>query len=187
MELSATIKTMYENGLSMQDMWETFKSTFIKDIESTIPSKSFKGKTSPPWLNSRLKKMQRRKRRLYHQAKRTSNWSNYRHYQKECKRAHRRAEWSFVNETIEKGLSENNSKPFWCYVKSKNEDNMGISPLLSAGKLVSDSVHKAKLLVNQFSSVFTKDDGNPSPHVSRYVNEPINNLTIRGRHSETPK
>jgi hypothetical protein len=71
---------------------------------------------------------------------------------------------------------------FWCYVKSKNEDNMGISPLLSAGKLVSDSTHKAKLLVNQFSSVFTKDDGNPSPHVSRYVNEPINNLTIRGRH-----
>jgi hypothetical protein len=37
---------------------------------------------------------------------------------------------------------------------------MGISPLLSAGKLVSDSAHKAKLLVNQFSSVFTKDDGN---------------------------
>ena len=119
--------------------------------------------------------------------KRTSNWSNYRHYQKECKRAHRRAEWSYVNETIEKGLSENNSKPFWCYVKSKNEDNMGISPLLSVGKLVSDSAHKVKLLVNQFSSVFTKDDGNPSPHVSRYVNEPINNLTIRGRHSETPK
>jgi hypothetical protein len=26
--------------------------------------------------------------------------------------------------------------------------------------------------------VFTKDDGNPSPHVFRYVNEPINNLTI---------
>jgi hypothetical protein len=90
LEISATIKTMYENGLSMQDMRETFKSTLIKDIESIIPSKSFKGKTSPPWLNSRLKKMQRRKRRLYHQAKRTSNWSNYRHYQKECKRAHRR-------------------------------------------------------------------------------------------------
>jgi hypothetical protein len=44
------------------------------------------------------------------------------------------------------------------YVKSKKEDNMGISPLLSVGKLVSDSAHKAKLLVNQFSSVFTKDD-----------------------------
>ena len=155
LEISATIKTMYENGLSMQDMWETFKSTLIKDIESIIPSKSFKGKTSPPWLNSRLKKMQRRKRRLYHQAKCTSNWSNYRHYQKECKRAHRCAEWSYVNETIEKGLSENNSKPFWRYVKSKKEDNLGISPLLSAGKLVGDSAHKAKLLVNQFSSVFT--------------------------------
>ena len=33
---------MYENGLSMQDMWETFKYTLIKDIESTIPSKSLK-------------------------------------------------------------------------------------------------------------------------------------------------
>ena len=90
--------------------------------------------------------MQRRKRRLYHQAKRTSNWSNYRHYQKECKRAHRRAEWSYVNETIEKGIAENNSKHFWRYVKSKKEDNMGISPLLSSGKLVSDSARKAELL-----------------------------------------
>jgi hypothetical protein len=98
LELSATIKTMYENGLSMQDMWETFKSMLTKDIESTIPSKTFKGKMSPPWLNSRLKKMQRR--RLYHQAKRTSNWSNYRHYQKEGKRAHRRAKWSYIHETI---------------------------------------------------------------------------------------
>ena len=60
-----------------------------------------------------------------------------------------------------------------------------VGPLLSSGKLVNDSARKAELLVNQFSSVFTKEDGNSSPHVSRYVNEPINNLTIT--EEETPK
>lgn len=63
-------------------------------------------------------------------------------------------------------------------MKSKIEDNMGISQLLSSGKLVNDRTRKAELLVNQFSSIFTKEDGNSSPQVSRHVNEQINNLTI---------
>ena len=36
---------------------------------------------------------------------------------KECKRQFRRAEWDHVNNIIHEGLQENNSKPFWQYVK----------------------------------------------------------------------
>lgn len=177
-ELSTRIKFLSENGITMKDLWETFKTSLMSSVNDNIPSKTFSGKKSLPWLNHKLKKMQRRKQRLYRQAKKTSNWSNYRHYQKECKRAYRRAEWSYINETIEKGLSENNSKPFWRYMKSKKEDNMGISPLLSMGKLVSDSARKAEILVDQFSSVFTQGNDNSKPKVSKYLENPIDKLTI---------
>ena len=60
------------------------------------------------------------------------------------------AENQFINDTINKGLEENNTKPFWRYVKSKKSDNIGISPLKENGKLISDSKKKAGILLNQF-------------------------------------
>ena len=73
--------------------------------------------------------MLRRKQRLYNQAKKTKNWSNYKHYQKECKQKIRQTEWDYINTTIRQGLEINNSKPFWQYIKIKRQDNVGVAPL----------------------------------------------------------
>jgi hypothetical protein len=51
-------------------------------------------------FNDKIKKMLRKKQSLYNQAKRTKNWSNYKHYQKECKRQIRKAEWNYINSAI---------------------------------------------------------------------------------------
>ncbi|XP_056021984.1 uncharacterized protein LOC130054910 [Ostrea edulis] len=83
--------------------------------------------------------MTRRKTRLHRQTRKTGKWENYRHFQRECKKAFRRAEWSYVNNTIQKGLTNNNTKPFWSYVKSKQQDNVGVSPLKRKGQLFRDS------------------------------------------------
>jgi hypothetical protein len=58
-----------------------------------------------------LKKKQRQ--RLYRQARKTKKWSNYRSYQKECKRHLRKAEYEYINQNIFEGLKNNNTKPFW--------------------------------------------------------------------------
>jgi hypothetical protein len=46
---------------------------------------------------------------------------------------------------------------FWKYIKSRKNDNIGVSPLKSNGKLVSNSKGKAEILIQQFKSVFTID------------------------------
>jgi len=60
-------------------------------------------------------------------------------------------------------MKSKNAKPFWRYVKSKKQDNVGIAPLRMNGNLHTDSLSKANILNKQFQSVFTQDDGtNPS-------------------------
>ena len=40
----------------------------------------------------------------------------------------RRAEWEYINKTVEVGMIVNNTKPFWRYIKSKRQDNTGVAP-----------------------------------------------------------
>ncbi|KAK3107538.1 hypothetical protein FSP39_016928 [Pinctada imbricata] len=173
-----TITQLYQQNKTIEDIWSYFKSTLLKEIETHIPSRTSRRRKSPPWLNHSLRKMSRRKTRLHTQAKKTRKWENYRHFQRECKRAYRRAEWSYVNNTIQEGLLNNNSKPFWSYVKSKQQDNIGVSPLKRKGQLLSDSKSKAVILINQFSSVFTQDDSNIMPPVSKTCDSVIPDIII---------
>ena len=100
---------MADSRSNINDIWHTFKQHLFKCLDKHIPSKIIKSNNRLPWFN---KKMLRKKQRLYHQAKRTKNWSNYKYYQKECKRQMRKAEWNYINSAILKGVEKNNTKPF---------------------------------------------------------------------------
>ena len=50
------------------------------------------------------------------------------------------------------------TKRFWTYIRSKRQDNVGVTPLEINHDAVSDSREKANLLSNYFKSVFTKED-----------------------------
>ena len=50
------------------------------------------------------------------------------------------------------------TKRFWTYIRSKRQDNVGVTPLVINDDVVSDSREKANLLSNYFKSVFTKED-----------------------------
>ena len=116
-----------------------------------------------PWLNASLRCMLRRKKRLFKRARASKIWSPYRSFQKFCKRELRRAEWKFINNTIQEGLKNGNSKPFWRLVKARKQDNTGVSPLKKNGQLISDSQGKADCLLAQFKSVFTPRSSLPHP------------------------
>ena len=139
-----------------------------------------KSNSATPWIRGNVKRALRKKARLYKKAKSTKNWAKYRQYQRECKREIRRAEWNYVNKTISESLKENNHKPFWNYVKTKKEDNIGVSPLKSGNHLITDGKGKAEKLINQFQSVFTKDDTTASiPSFHKRVSDSIPALIIR--------
>jgi hypothetical protein len=58
-------------------------------------------------------------------------------------------------------MKNDNNKPFWTFVKSKQKENIGVAPLQTDhANLATDSKEKAEILNRQFQSVFTQDDGN---------------------------
>jgi hypothetical protein len=116
---------MVDSRSNINDIWNTFKQHLFKCFNKHIPSKIIKSNNRLPWFNHKIKKMLRKKQSLYNQAKRTKNWSNYKHYQKECKRQIRKVEWNYINSAILEGMEKNNTKPFWKYVKSRKRDNIG--------------------------------------------------------------
>ena len=82
----------------------------------------------------------------------------------------RAAHWKYVNGILMEGLERDHTKPFYGYVKSQQQDSQGVSPLCAHGQLYSDAASKARILSEQFKSVFTKDDPTisttriPGPH-----------------------
>ena len=137
----------------------SFMTKMKETINKHIPHYTAKKRSHLPWMNRPLLKLLRRKKKIYNRAKETKNWSHYKKFQKHCQRETRRAEWKFINNTIQIGLENNNPKPFWNLIKSRKCDNTGVSPLRQNGKLLIEPVDKAKVLLNQFKSVFTQDDG----------------------------
>ena len=163
--LGKEIDNLYSNGVCVEDLWEKFKSSLLSIVNKNVPSKSAKKNSKLPWINKNIHKLLKRKKKLYDQAKASKNWASYKRFQKYCKKQIRRAEWSYVNQTIINGLQENNTKPFWNYVKSKRKDNTGVAPLKRNGVLINDPQEKSEILLNQFKSVFTKEDNKPLPDI----------------------
>ena len=98
--------------------------------------------------------------------------------------AYKAAEDTYIHEQIHKSLSQHNTKPFWRYIKSKKQDNVGVSPLLKDGKLEVDSKPKAEILLSQFSSVFSTLKTNIMPDVSLHVEESLNHIKIDQKGTE---
>ena len=96
-----------------------------------------------------------------------------------CKREFKKAETDYVNKTIQEGFENNNSKPFWRYIKSKRQDNIGTAPLKRKGSLFNDCKDKAQILVEQFRSVFTKMGTCVLPVLPRIFKHELTELDIK--------
>ena len=172
------VSMMRENGSGSDAMWTCFKMSLLASVEKNIPSSLRRNNQNLPWVDRKLKKLLDNKKRLFKQAKKTKNWKNFHFAQKECRRKMRTAESNWVNRTIEDGLQNNDSKPFWKYVKAKRQDNTGVAPLKKGGTLISNSVAKAKILLDQFQSVFTKPDNSPPPTMKGQPYPSLGDLTV---------
>ena len=177
--LSEKIVNMDQGGVDVNTMWETFNTTVMSAVEKHIPSTLRRRCIDLPWIGHHIKKLLRRKKRLYKQARKTSNWSNYRFFQKECRREMRKTEYQYVNRVIEKEMKGNNTRPFWRYAKARRQDNTGVALLKKGTALFNDSTTKAKILLDQFRSVFTKDDGSQLPKMESAPYPGLTDLVIK--------
>ena len=87
-------------------------------MNNNIPNKEIKSRNNIPWVKRKERKMLKKKQRLYKQARKTNKWTNYRTFQKECKRHLQKAEWDYVSTNIIDGLSNNNRNMEICQIKT---------------------------------------------------------------------
>ena len=176
--ITERINKMDEEGTNIDIMWNEFKTLLLSAIEGNIPSHTQRRNNRYPWINKEVKRLLRKKKRLYKQAKKTGKWENDRFLQKECRRQMRAMEWEYINNTIEEGLRNNNTKPFWSYVKSRRQDSTGVAPLKKGTTLQNDGATKAHILLDQFKFVFTPNDGTPLPKMKGAPFPTLDQLTI---------
>ena len=136
-----------------------------------------------PWLNQNLKKMIKKKQKLYNKAKKSSNPDDneiFKTHKKATALKIKKAHKDYVENILNKSLEDKNPKPFWNYIKQKRRDNVGIAPLKTADGqgLTSDSKTKADLLNAQFKSFFTKDDFSGALEFEGVPQPSIDNLTV---------
>ena len=156
----------------------------LKDmLDKHVPSKLTSTRIDLPWLTADLKRKCRRNQRLYNKAKKTGKDKHKKHYkssQKATRTALNQARWRYINEILQTGFEEGNSKPFWKYVRSQKQDNLGVSALKKQGQLHSDRQAKYDILAEQFRSVFTRDREDPNRDTKLYEpsHPPIDSLVI---------
>ena len=150
----------------------------MSSINKNIPSKTCKPNQKLPWFTNSLKRLIRKKQKLYNKARESGNWDEYKRHQKFCKREIKQAEWSYINSIINDGIDNKNNKSFWKYIKSKKQDNIGIAPLKLNNKLVCDSKLKANILINQFKSIFTPRTKDKLPQLTPNCHKPLPPLII---------
>ena len=86
--------------MSVNDMWVIFKSEVLAAIERFIPSKMTKTKYSSPWIDSSIKRLIKRRDRLYFRARKSSSpdiKSHYKRYRAHVQKVIRDAYWKHIS------------------------------------------------------------------------------------------
>ena len=110
----------------------------IKSVLRHVPTKMSRTRIDLPWLSQALKRKCEAKQRLYNRAIKSGKPEHHKHYkeaQKSFQSELKKARWQYINNILCTSLDEGNHKPFWKYIRSQREDNVGVAPLKEDGRL----------------------------------------------------
>ena len=137
-------------------MWDHIKDNILELLQNNVPRKPRNNSKKQPWITNKAKKLCRKKYRWFRKTKETNEpWvrNKYLKIKSECHREVRKAKASYLEKITN---NDSNNKLFWGYVKGKRKDNVSNKFLLdSSGNLQDKPEVRAKLLNDQFSSVFS--------------------------------
>ena len=166
LDFSTRFTTQYSASTDVNELWDTLKHFTLSFLEDKVPSKMTSSRFSQPWINKKVKRISRRKKRAYKRAKHScsiSDLQRYKQLQKESQYECKKAYDSYVSDIV---TSDKNSKKLYTFIKGKKCDSSGISPLRKDGIAHSDPRTKATILNEQFSSVFTEETSVDMPAMS---------------------
>ena len=159
--------------MSVNDMWVKFKTGFVEAVERFIPSKMTKTKYSVPWIDLTIKRLVKKRNKLYLRARKSKDPDvkiHYKRFRAHVQKVLRDAYWKYVSNifTFENDSSDPDTpkpekiKKFWSFVKSLKKDACGIASLRENGILKTDTKEKANICNRQFQSAFTREGDSDS-------------------------
>ena len=156
-------------GNGINETWEQFKEVLYQLMKNNIPHRNIKQNCKLPWVNNGIRRLMRRRKRARAKSKKTgkvAGWNRYKEMEFFLKKQPREAHTEYLTNIFADDDDRLNKKA-WAYIKSRRKENIGIPPLVDKnGRLCEESQDKAEILCEQYTSVFTKDDGRvPVPTV----------------------
>jgi len=167
----------YSVSTNVEVLWEQFKAICLECL-NYIPSKTINlNNKKQPWISRHIRRLSRKKQRLYNLAKLSQSpqhWQAYYKLKKEVSNTCRNAYNNYVSSLVENGHI---TKKLWSYIKHQRKDNSSIPPLSHNGSMHTDPSQKAEILNNFFASIFTNDTST-SPTLEKSHTPDIAPITV---------
>ena len=123
--LKTAMKDLHERMVLMdytdtEALWKTFLSTLKEAVQEHIPHQQLRAKDSKPWVIFAIKRLIRRRDRLYKKMKKSGSDAAAvlsKEVRREVQRQLRRAYWGYLTTTFENADPEQAQtfKKFWAY------------------------------------------------------------------------
>ena len=129
---------------------------FFQAVERNIPSKQLKPQRNALWLKADLRKLIRRKRRLWKQAKSSGDpakWVKYKRLGNCVKDQLNKAYWNYVNDLT--ASLKTNPKKFWSFVKARTGNRSVASCIEYEGQRAYTPLDNKLTFSTVSSSLFT--------------------------------
>ena len=130
-QLVQEFSTRDPTNFSVDENWLFCSSKLKAAIDKWVPKKQVKSHRRLPWITRQIKRMMRKRERLFKMArrsKRASHWQSYKKYRKLVKRQIHLAHSNYVNDVIGSSLEVGDGKAFWNYIKLQRTESIGIPP-----------------------------------------------------------
>ena len=129
----------FQGDQSVEELWNIFTSKLLSSIKKNMPSKMISERWNIPWMTNTVRRMIRKKQRLYNKAKRTGreeDWKVFKSLTKAIKAKLAKAHNEYVLGLLDIKESDDEivqsysvSKKLWSYIRSKRKDVIGVGVL----------------------------------------------------------
>ena len=139
-------------GKDVDENWNSLKKAIFKTMDKNIPKKQLSSWQDVPWIGNPIKRLIRKKKRLWKKARRTKaekDWEEFRSLRKQVKAKMKKLHDDYVDGILQNSLQER-PKKFWSFINSMKKDSNGIPTLKTdTGPPATNSKAKANVLGKQ--------------------------------------
>ena len=146
--------------MNVSEQWDYFKEKLSQGLEKHIPSKIAKSKVSHPWVNRKIRREIRKRKRLYKIAKKSGSQIDLQAFKSQKRRVRyliNKSHDEYVNNYVlcDSGIE---NKRFWKYIKSKRSHRSSIKFLIKNDQLYSKTSDILNALNTTFYEAFIRED-----------------------------